>query len=163
MVLRVPYERFGEAVKERLGATEAHASPRGALTLLTAGDPARGLVLAAVTERPRQEIEERLAQHGVRLSEGVWLESLSAVLDDGGPGAHVAAIAYRSSEATPGLWVEAYPGAVTEAQALRDLYDEFIETGEVAEATFEEFARSANANVVILSPEQISTFADRKR
>jgi hypothetical protein len=47
-------------------------------------------------------------------------------------------------------------------QVLKSLFDEFRDTGELDEISFEEFVRQANPNVVIVSPSELQSFLTQK-
>lgn len=74
----------------------------------------------------------------------------------------VAAVAYRSRELRPGVWVDAFPHEPTQLEVLRAMYDDFRETGDTKEVDFDEFCRLSMANVIIVSPHNLTAFARRK-
>lgn len=74
---------------------------------------------------------------------------------------YVAAVAYRGKDGVPGLWVEAYVRAPMVMDVLRRMFDEFVASGDARSATFEQFMKSAQPNVLILSPDELRAFASR--
>ena len=161
MVLKVDLLKFSEAARVLLGTEEVFLSPRGSGTWVTAGNPAKDVLLACHSPLAPELVRAELARFNLKVYEGEW------ALHDPGPTveAHeswVAAVAYRSREPMPGLWMDAYADQPTAAQVLKAMFDEFRENGEVGEVTFEEFVRMAEPNVQILSPSQVLDFAMQK-
>lgn len=158
MVLNVPFEGFAEAMRAHTGAQAAFLSTLGIQTVVTAADPAKGVILRSSARMPLAAARAALESAGVKVHEGSWGE-----VADGGAPLWVAAVAYRSSEDTPGLWVDTFETKPTTGQVLSELYEEFRETGEVGDVSMEEFIRLADPNVVVLSPEEQAEFARRTR
>jgi len=109
------------------------------------------------------EVRRKLELAGFEVFEGEWGEAgewpSDRMVEEP---IYIAAIAYRSRERTPGLWVDAYPALPTNATALRTFYDELSTNGEILEISFEEFVRAANPNVVILGPNELQNFVKDK-
>lgn len=156
MVLTVPFEGFAEAMKSLPGARVAYVSTLGSRTVATACDPSSGASVRAFATMPLSEARAALESAGVTVRDGTWGDRP----DDPGP-LWVAAVAYKSEENSPGLWVDTYEAKPTTGQVLAELYEEFRETGEVGDVSMEEFIRLADPNVVILSPEEQAEFARR--
>ncbi|MBI3720930.1 MAG: hypothetical protein HY248_00125, partial [Fimbriimonas ginsengisoli] len=55
-----------------------------------------------------------------------------------------------------------YEDPPTQLQVLRTLYDEFRETGEVGDVSFDAFVRMAQPNVLILSLAELREFLRSK-
>ena len=159
MTLEVPFEGFVEAVKRLGTGGSAFATPENGGTRLSAADPAKGIRVVAYSPQDPGTVAEALRAKGMETAEGRW------VPDDAPAAAgeiHVAAVAYRTEEAQPGLWIDAFPEAPSAVQAIRALYDEFRANGEVAAVPFEEFMRLAEPTVVILGPSEMRGFAAAK-
>ncbi|MCX7800187.1 MAG: hypothetical protein N2109_07590 [Fimbriimonadales bacterium] len=164
MVLRVPFEGFAETARRKLPGAEAYVAPRPFGCVVTASQSGRPLVLVSFARRSPTDARRALEAEGLEVREGEWCH-------DGAPieafeersDLHVGAVAYRSGEAMPGLWVDAFLGPRTPAEVLRAMYEEFQETGELRDATFDEFVRAAEPNVVILGPEELTRLAMRSR
>ena len=164
MVLRVPFDAFADTVKRRLPGAEAYVAPRPFGSVVTAAQPGRALVVVSFCRRPPSEARRALEAEGLEVREGEWChegEPIESTEDRSD--LHVGAVAYRSGESMPGLWVDAFLGPRTPAEVLRALYEEFLETGELRDCTFEEFVRTAQPNVVILGPEELARLAGRKK
>ena len=151
MVLTVPFEGFVEALRAHSGAKVAYVASLGGRTGVTALDQATGILVRSSTSLGVQEARQTLEGSGVTVREGAWGRSAQ----------WVAAVAYKSAEETPGLWVDTYETKPTTGQVLAELYEEFRETGEVGDVSLEEFIRLADPNVVLLSPEEQAEFAQR--
>jgi hypothetical protein len=163
MILRVPLDKFAEIVKARLGRCEAFLSQLGERIRVTAGDESKGLVVEAVTAGKGSLVKAKLAKAGLEVLEGEWIVEGSVEPAQGVQGAHIGAVAYRSGESTPGLWVEAFAQAPTRAQVLQALFDEFRRTGELPDVPFDQFVRHAQPNVVVLTPGDIKALLDAQR
>ncbi len=159
MILRVPFEGFADAVRRCTSGEEAYVTNRNGLVWATAGEPGKGIIVAAAADVAPEEARKRLKDAGLMVHDGSWRESDSdASLEEGGQ-THVAAVAYRSGEPSPGLWMDAFPSPVTQSQVLRAMYEEMVQNGEIDEVGFEEFVRVAEPNVVVLSPEEVAAYA----
>lgn len=158
MVLTVPFEGFAKAVRDTFGGSVAYLSSIGRYTVATAGDCAKGVLIRSDVLMSMEEAANLLKAAGLNVANGVWR--------DRGVEEHalwVAAIAYHSSQSMPGLWIETYDSEPTKGQVLTDMYDEFCENGEVDDLPLDDFVRAANANIVILSPENQAAMAQRLR
>jgi hypothetical protein len=162
VTLQVPFDSFAAVVGRVLGVREAFVARHPSGALVTAADPSRGAVVASVTSLAPEAARERLIQAGVETFDGSWSGVDAADLACEAAEAFIAAVAYQSSEGRPGVWVDAHPALPTQVQVLRGMYDEFRETGELSEVTFEEFVRLANPTVVILSPSDLRSFLAQK-
>jgi hypothetical protein len=162
VTLQVPFESFATVVGRVLGAREAFVARHPSGALVTAADPARGAMVASVTSLAPELARERLVDAGFEAFDGSWSGVDATDLACEAAEAFLAAVAYQSGEGRPGVWVDAYPALPTQVQVLRVMYDEFRETGELSEVTFEEFVRLANPTVVILSPSDLRSFLGQK-
>lgn len=159
MTLEVPFEGFAEAMKRLGGSLTAFLVPENGGTRVTAADPAKAIRLTAHSPLDPGPVADALRERGVATAEGRWTPD-DAPMATSEP--HVAAVAYRTSGLQPGLWVDAFPTLPTAAQALRALYNEFRETGQVADVPLEEFVRLAEPTVVILTPADLKGYAAAK-
>ncbi len=156
MVLTVPFEGFADALKSHPGAKVAYVTTHGSRTVVTAADPQTGAIVRCHAQGSAAEVKATLEKAGVTVQVGIWGDRSED------PGAlWVAAVAYKSEEDTPGLWVDTYESKPTTGQVLSEFYEEFRETGEVGDVSMEEFIRLADPNVVVLSPEEQAAFARR--
>lgn len=163
MTLQVPFEGFAAAAARVLGAKEAYVTRHAAGALVTASNATSRTIVAALAGLSPDAAKAVLESRGLKVYEGVWAaEGLTDLGDDCMAEAHVAAVAYTSGEGRPGLWIDAFDAVPTPAQVLRGMYEEFRDTGEAAEVSFEEFVRLANANVVVVTPAQLRGYLHEK-
>jgi hypothetical protein len=154
MNLRVPYSDFVRELRQRLPLAEVYLERSGMAVILTAGDVAAGFTLLSLAPVPLSEVQEMLTSEGLSFRPGRWFvpDGATQILP------HVVAISYRSGEDKPGLWVEAYPYKPTPGHALGRLFDELTSDGYLENSSLDDFIRLAEPNVVILDPEELSTF-----
>lgn len=158
MVLTIPFEGFAEAVSRTFGGKVTYVGCLGRYTVVTAGDSATGTIYRSDVLISKEDVCASLKKAGFEVFVGIWRDNVVEQT-----ALWVAAVAYRSSEASPGLWIETYDSEPTKGQVLTDMYDEFCENGEIDDLPLDDFVRNANANVVILSPESQSAMAQRLR
>ncbi|RYG34072.1 hypothetical protein EON81_16555 [bacterium] len=158
MTLQVPFARFAETVR-RHEAAHVYLAPYGDGALATASFA--GGVVAALAPGRVEDAREKLAAEGLSVNEGQWEVNLTQV---GSPSAPlwVAAVVYPSSEGKPGVWIDAYEAAPTEAQVLRAMYDEFVTTGQTEDVGFDPFLRLVNPQVVVVAPDALVGYARAK-
>jgi len=161
MTLQVDFDQFADAVQRHTKTTHAYLSRHEGRTLVTAADPAINFIVASIAKQDIDEVESLLKKAGFTSSKGAWHEGHD-IHANGSDSAFIAAVAYVSGDEMPGVWVDAYSELPTQAMVLKALYDEFRQTGEVGESSFEEFVRQANPNVVIVSPNEIESFLEPK-
>lgn len=158
MILRVKLEDFAAAARRYALADEAFISDVVGGVSISAVNVSADVMVTTSTDLDLEETRQFLEQAGLTVRDGQWASDLDqpeqALAD-----LHIAAVAYRSNESMPGLWMEAYPTAPTPADVLLDMYQEFVSTGELREIGIDEFKKLANPNVLILGPEEIRSFA----
>lgn len=155
-MLLVTFDHFVTEVRERFGTGPVYAFGSGSQVKLTAAGK-DGVVVCA-TGPP--DARSTLSALGFEIREGLW-SSADVLAQEPEPIPWVVAVAYDSAETKPGLWVDARLLQPSAADALKDMYDEFRQSGEMADVSFDEFLRIANPNVVILSPDEIRGFLGR--
>jgi len=162
MTLQVPFRNFISAVSRHLERPLVYMHRDGAHTTLSAADPGRGVVVTTTTDEPLTRIKERLDHEGFSVSDGCWTEGHLARQESESHETYVGAVAYRTRDESPGLWVDAFPNEPTPAVVLQAIYAEFETHGEMGEVSFEEFLKLAKPTVVIISPEQIANFVRQR-
>jgi len=164
MTLQVPYEQFVDAVQRVLAIKEAYVTCHGSVSLVTASSATvKTVVVAALSPGKPEQTKKELAAKGMEVYDGAWsAEGLTDLGETPPPDPHVAAVAYMSDDGKPGIWIDAYDSSPSPAQVLRGMYDEFRGTGEIADVSFEEFVRLANANVILVSPSQLKAYIQEK-
>ena len=162
MTLHVPYSDFAAAAT-RFEVREAYILAKRGVTEISSVMKTSGRILFTRTDQSLDEVREDLTKKGLHVFDGAWsIEPPEEDARNSAAETFVTAVAYVSSEAMPGVWIDAYPWQPTQVQVLRALYDEFRDTGEVGEVPFEDFIRLASPNVAIVSPHEIEGFADTK-
>lgn len=163
MTLRLEFNDFLEEANSRSTGNKVFASGRGHDWTLTAAVPAENLILTTRSSLDYETLADRVAKAGLNLRQGSWTES-----EDAGGGSSsgafcIAAVAYRSSETKPGLWVEAFPNKPTTADVLNAIFQEFTDQGDIRSLSLEQFIRISEPNVVILEPHEIDAFLAKKQ
>ncbi len=162
MTLQVTPAQFAETVKRMLKTTDVFVAPNEAGSLITAADQQADLVIVAFAPEAPDQVKDRLKGDGFAVFGGSWTCSPDLQPLERSTAAFIAAVAYRSAEDRPGLWVDAYPSLPSQMTVLRAMFDEFRETGEMEHITFEEFLQLSSPNVVILSPSEVNSFLLQK-
>jgi hypothetical protein len=162
MTLRVPYADFADAAK-RFHISEAYVCAHAGATEVTGMMKESGRILFARTDTALDAVNDELSHAGLKVFDGVWSAETPELEEKGVVGeTFIAAVAYHSEDAMPGVWIDAYPFQPSPVQVLRALYDEFRDTGELVEVPFEEFVRLGTPNVVIAGPKEIEGYAVAK-
>lgn len=160
MTLRVEFDQFASTVSRMLGAAPAFITRHSRGTVVTAADPSKNVRVQSRSPLGPDKARDALAAAGLEVLDGEWV--LPDDQDAEAEGVYVVGIAYASGEGRSGLWMDATRDAITPAEAVRAMYDEMRENGEVADVTFEDFVRAANPNVVVLSPYDLKHFLASK-
>lgn len=150
-------EEFADAVRRILGTHDAYFVGRNGGTLLTAVKESHSHMVQCWVNTSPEKVREELAKRDIVTHPGRWSLSMEPEQDDPGhTEAFIAAVAYKSGEDTPGVWLDPYRTLPTSIQVIQNLYNEFRSTGELGEVSLEEFINKAHPNVVILRPHQIA-------
>lgn len=159
--LTVDFADFPEAARSVGGHAQAWVRAFGSGSIITAADPHNQTIVETRTTIRPEQAREVLLEAGFLVQWGYW--SGPGEPHDTGAAPHfVAAVAYKSREENPGLWVDSYSSEPTQQQVLRSLYDEFVEHGELGDVSFDEFVRLAKPTVVIVKPDELSSFVEPK-
>jgi hypothetical protein len=162
MTLRVPYGDFAAAAV-RFHIAEAYVCAHAGATEVTGMMKETGRILFARTDVAMDTVRAELTEKGIKVFDGIWSAETPELEERMGTGeTYIAAVAYHSEDAMPGVWIDAYPFQPSPVQVLRALYDEFRDTGELADVPFEEFVRLGTPNVVISGPKEIEGYAAAK-
>lgn len=161
MVLRVEIEAYASALSRHLGRVPVYVDQRAGSSTVTACDPKRDLLLVARCDWPLTKIEAALEDVAASIESGRWSDEDSD-LEEVPVIPWIAAVAYKSSERKPGLWIDAFASRPSTGEVLGALYDEFVSTGELSGISLEEFIRVGNPNVVVVSPEDALGFLAKK-
>ena len=162
MTLQVPFDDFVDAAFRITGTREAYLARSARRTVVTAAT--RNKVVVASTRLSMEATKRALETAGATVHPGVW--SFDGDLADeveAETHPYIVAVSYQSSGDKPGIWVDAFESQPTEVQALQAMFDEFVETGQVARVSLDAFLKVANANVVISSPTEVANWVRQKR
>lgn len=162
MTLHVEFDAFADEARRHFKEPVAYVSRIENRTHVSAADPATGMVVSASSGLSLGEAKSQLASQGLDVRHGAWSPGSSGQGDSLGDLPYVAAIAYRSGDEMPGVWVDAFADPPTSAVAIKSLYDEFTRTGEIGEMSLEEFVRLANPNVAIVTPGELERYLCEK-
>ena len=163
MTLQVPFEGFAKAAQTYASTKEVFLTSHPSGTVMTCANPEKSVHVVAVSKMPPDEARSALTKEGLEVRDGIWSEEGNVELnDDPLATAFVAAVSYHSNQSVPGVWVDAYPDQPNHVQVLRAMYEEFRQTGEVEDVTFEEFIRLSNPNVVVVSATELRSYLDSK-
>jgi len=162
MTLRVPFDLFSETVRRVCATNEAYVAPTETGCICTAFEPTKGIRVLAKESGPGKAAREKLEKSGMKVSPGYWADGEEDVPEPAPRVPFVAAVSYDASNHLPGVWIDAYNELPTAAQVLRAMFDEFSDTGELHEVSFEEFVRLAKPNVVIVTPSELISYVAAK-
>ncbi len=163
MTLQVPFEEFAKTAERMLGHKVAFVRAHGKGSLITAAAPDKNISIASCSDSLPEDVKGELSKAGFELMTGEWAISIpEPVAEDPLDTAYVASVSYISGEHKPGVWVDAYPTQPTHVQVLRALFEEFNDTGELADVSFEEFVRLANPNVVVVAANELRSYLREK-
>jgi hypothetical protein len=162
MTLRVPFELFSETVRRVCGGNEAYVASTEHGCIATAYEADKGIRVLAKEGGPAKAAKEKLEKSGMKVSTGYWADGEEDVPEPAPRVPYVAAVSYEAMNHHPGVWIDAYAELPTPAQALRAMYDEFSDTGELHEVSFEEFVRLAKPNVVVVTPSELLSYVAGK-
>lgn len=159
MVLKVPLEDLPEAMNQ-LGITgPVFVAGLGGRSLVSAAHPERSILLHADAKDVVDDVKAWLAEQGLTALNGCWTaDGAETILPT--TSFWITAIAYRSHDSKPGLWVDALAFKPSAGEALTKMFEEFRAAGELDGMTIEEFIERADPNVVVLDPDEQARFAD---
>jgi len=161
MVLTIPFHDFAFEARERFVGEPIFLVGIQNRTLVSVSNGKQdGTILQAWSQEHSLAVKTKLELAGFKVREGRWSESES---DEGSSGAgsnlHVYAIAYKSENGSPGLWIDAGFDSKSEAETMRNFFDELRDNEEITKVSFEEFVRLADAKVMVFTPSELHDFA----
>jgi hypothetical protein len=162
MILQVPFEQFATTVKRVLTVNEVFVTPRGNTTLATAASSDRKTMVVSVTSLTISEARMRLEPFSLDVFDGAWHTEGVLDIETQTSTPFVAAVAYVAQGHAPGLWVDAFETLPTQMTVLKSMFDEFRQTGQLEDVSFEEFVRLAQPTVVISTPDELHSYVGQK-
>lgn len=161
MVLQVGFDYLAEEAKRHNARAWVYLSRKGAGVVATIGEPSHHLVIQAESMLGYAEASAELTKQGLLVAHGRWLPDPLAGEIQIEESIWVASVAYRSATEKPGLWVHGYRGEPSVGDVLRDFAAELSEEAGLTETPTEVFLAQADPNVVIVGPDELSSFAGR--
>ncbi len=158
MVLQIALEQLAETMTQMGVSGPVFVSGRGSHSFVTAADPSRSLLIQCTAPRSCEEMKGWLAEKKIASLDGVWSQD-GLTIPSATTSFWIAAVAYKSQESKPGLWVDALPFKPTVGDVLNKIYEEFRSSGDMEGMSLEEFLQRTEPNVIILDPEEQSRFA----
>jgi hypothetical protein len=163
MTLYVSFEEFPATARRFSEERRAYLQALEGGVLITLAHPSEDRILAANTGLPLPKVRHVLEDAGFLVNLGCWgpdpdVSPKSLHVSE----AYVGAVAYESSDHRPGVWVDAFPSVPTQVTVIHSMFEEFLQTGEAPEMSFEEFVRQAKPTAVVVSPREIAHFIEGK-
>ncbi|MFZ4507352.1 MAG: hypothetical protein ACOYON_06615 [Fimbriimonas sp.] len=162
MVLRVALEDFPAEAERHCGKVGVYVVANGTGSIASAAHPSEDRRVESFSSRGADEVRALLRAAGCAVGSGRWLGDSEANSTEAEHEFHLVAIAYVAAGSSPGLWVEVFPDAVADEHAIRTMHQEFVDTGEIPDISFNQFLDVAKPTVVSLSHEQILEFRARR-
>lgn len=161
MVLTVDFASFAQTAQRLTPGKTAYLSVSDRGVTVATADPAANVLVRAHSPNDRNKTRDELLAAGLSVDLGSWADCEP---NSGSPNEaiFVAAVAYRSTESKPGLWVDIFAAKPTTSDVLNAFYQEMSTEGSGAPMSLDQFVRHADPNVVILEPDEIQAFL-RKR
>ncbi len=160
MVLHVDFEHLAEEAKRHGLKPWAYVSSEASQRVVTIGDPASHVVIQAESDMPYTQVAAALTEQGLLVAHGRWLPDPLAGELQIQEQTWVAAVAYKSVEEKPGLWVHGYRGEPSVGDVLRDFYEEMSAESGLNQMPLDEFLSAVEPNVVVLSPDELAAYAE---
>lgn len=158
--MHVDFEHIAEEVKRHGYKPWAYVSRDRNTTLVTVGSPESRTVVQAETTLGPEEAKKLLTEQGLLVAPGRWVpDPFAGELHIAQP-IWVTAVAYRTQDEKPGLWVDASRSELSVGDVLRDFYEEMGTETDLSTTSLDEFIVLTNPNVVVLGPDQLAAFAD---
>lgn len=158
MTLSVPFEQFAREVTQRLPKQPAYLRWKNGRLHASAGDPAVPLLVVSEGTLSLADAEHQLAAAGIEVRRGHWGDVDPT---DDSP-IWLGVVAYRSDEAKPGLWVEAFTVEPSSALVVETMLEEFRRQGLVGDLTLDQFIAKADLHAMVFAPEQLAAMAARE-
>lgn len=162
MTLHVEFDQLIAEAKRHIKDPSFYVSRAEGKTRVSAADLQSGLIVSATPNLSVEATMRELESRGFKAGRGSWSDGVDSGSHNSSELPFIAAVAYKSRDDMPGLWVDASQDHPTHASVLRALYEEFQASGEIGSATLEEFIRAATPNVVILPPSEIEKYLNDK-
>src|SRR3954465_15796591 len=108
MVLTVPFNDYPTVVK-RLELLDVFVVLHNKHTAISAVDLKKNVLVTSTSDLSVADVKSQLESTGLHVFAGQWSDQDSMQKQNGAPDAFIVAVAFRSREAMPGLWIDAFP------------------------------------------------------
>ncbi|MBS1709255.1 MAG: hypothetical protein JSS65_11130 [Armatimonadetes bacterium] len=159
MTLKTTLRRLIDIVKTECPTEPAYVSLQQGRTVVTVARQDTDTVVHAYAEGGVSQTKAYLEQEGVEAHDGAWFQD--GMPEDQGTKVWIGAVAYKSDEPKPGLWVDAFPIRPSAGDVLASMYQEFEDEGLVPPDKLDAFLVAVEPNVVILEPDEIEAMLVR--
>jgi hypothetical protein len=158
MVLKVPLEDLPETMSQLGIAGPVFVAGLGGRSLVSVAHPEQSFVIHADSADVVDKVKSWLAEKGLTALNGCWSPDGAEMMLPASS-FWITAIAYRSHDDKPGLWVDAQAFKSSAGEALSKMFEEFRASGELDGMTIEDFIERCDPNVIILDPGEQAHFA----
>ena len=159
MTLVTSLEHFSAEAKSRAKGQPVYVAEVDGRVRVTCVSDDGNVALCAVSKLASDEVEKQLTAAGCSVRKGEWK---CGAVTDSTEAMWIGAVAYKSSEAKPGLWVDAFPYQPSEAEVSQTFLTEMVDQGVVKEIGLEQFNALANPNVLVIGPSEIAGFIESR-
>lgn len=153
MTLQTTLARLMDIARNECPDEAAYVSVQAGRTVVTLAHRKKDTVIVAFAEAGVSQTKAYLEQEGVESQDGAWFDD--GIPQDMGTRVWIGAVAYKSDEPKPGLWVDAFPVRPSAGDVLETMYAEFVAEGLVPSGKLDSFLTAVEPNVVILEPDEI--------
>lgn len=160
MVLHVEFSHLSEEAKRHGLKPWVYLHTIGAKVIATLADPSSHMIVQSETRTTMEEAKAQAAEQGLLVHEGRWTADPMSGEINVQEQIWVAAVAYKSTEEKPGLWVQGYRGNPSAGDVLKDFFEEMAGEADLTGVSLDDFSQAVNPNIVVLGPNELAAFAD---
>src|SRR5689334_86477 len=110
MILKVSIEDFPATVRRIIGVDDVYVATHGTGSVATASAPGKDVIVTALSPKDPELVTADLKKEKLEVHAGMWTQDgddpdqTTRQID-----VYIGAISYHTNQATPGLWVDAFP------------------------------------------------------
>lgn len=161
MVLHVEFSRLAEEAKRHSLKPWVYMFAVGVKIVATIADPAARFILQSEILGSLENAKQLASDQGLLVSEGRWTPDPMSGEISVQEQIWVAAVAYKSVDEKPGLWVNGYRGNPSAGDVLKDFFEEMANEADLSSVSLDEFSEAVLPNVIVLGPNELAAFADQ--
>ncbi|MES1228047.1 MAG: hypothetical protein ABUL72_05205, partial [Armatimonadota bacterium] len=124
----------------------------------SSADPKVPLTVLSSAALSLREAEKVVTDAGLEVRLGEW----GSIEGEEEAPYWLGVVAYKSDEAKPGLWVEAFLQEPTPSFVVESMLEEFRRHGIVKDVTLESFTAQADLNAMVFAPEELAAMAAKQ-